>query len=48
MRWLQDLAIEAGGEQTAENLVKGRGISLILKKIDLDFKVGAGCKIVIE
>lgn len=38
MRWLQDLAIEAGGEQTAENLFKGRGISLILKKIDLDFK----------
>ncbi|PVG04893.1 hypothetical protein CPB86DRAFT_692692 [Serendipita vermifera] len=27
MRWLQDLAIEAGGEQTAENLFKGRGIS---------------------
>ncbi|CAG8682377.1 1216_t:CDS:2 [Acaulospora colombiana] len=39
MRWLQELAMEAGGEQTAEDLVKGRGISLILKKIDLDFKL---------
>ncbi|KAG8759331.1 hypothetical protein FRC14_006171 [Serendipita sp. 396] len=38
MRWLRELAIQADGEQAAENLVKGRGISLILKKIDLDFK----------
>lgn len=39
MRWLQELAAKAGGEKTAEDLLKGRGISLILKKIELDFKV---------
>jgi hypothetical protein len=39
MRWLQELAVKAGGEKAAENLLKGRGISLILKKTDLDFKV---------
>ncbi|KAG8835565.1 hypothetical protein FRC17_002485 [Serendipita sp. 399] len=39
MRWLKELAIQAGGEEAAENLVRGRGISLILKKIDLDFKL---------
>lgn len=39
MRWLQELAVKAGGEKTADDLLKGRGIGLILKKTDLDFKV---------
>ena len=39
MHWLQQLAIQAGGEQAAEALFKGRGISLILKKFDVDYKV---------
>ena len=39
MRWLQELATAAGGEQAAQDLLKARGIGLILKKIDVDFKV---------
>lgn len=39
MRWLQELALEAGGEQAAEKLLKGKGVSLILKKTEIDYKV---------
>lgn len=39
MRWLQELATTAGGEQAAQDLLKARGVGLILKKIDVDFKV---------
>ncbi|CAG7847042.1 SubName: Full=Uncharacterized protein {ECO:0000313/EMBL:CCA68223.1} [Serendipita indica DSM 11827] len=38
MRWLHEVALEVGGEQGARDLLQGKGISLILKKIDLDFK----------
>lgn len=38
MKWLQELAIRAGGEQAAQQLLAGRGIGLILKKFDVDFK----------
>ena len=41
MRWLQELATAAGGEQAAEDLLKARGVGLILKKIDLDYKVSS-------
>lgn len=39
MKWLKELATQAGGEQAAQDLLRGRGIGLILKKFDVDFKV---------
>ena len=38
MRWLHEIALEVGGEQGSRNLLQGRGISLILKKIEVNFK----------
>lgn len=40
MVWLRALAEQAGGESRAKLLLQGKGISMILKKIDIDFKVG--------
>lgn len=39
MKWLRELCQEAGGDEVAEKLLKGKGISLILKKAEVDYKV---------
>jgi hypothetical protein len=43
MRWLRELAQEAGGDEAAERLLKGKGVSLILKKAEIDYKVWLLC-----
>ena len=39
MQWLRNLAVIAGGEQRAKDLLEAKGISLILKSIDVKFRV---------
>ena len=39
MRWLRNLAIIAGGEQRAKDLLEAKGIGLILKSINVNFRV---------
>ena len=36
--WLSSLAHELGGPEKVDSMLKGRGISLILKRIAVDFK----------
>ncbi len=39
MQWLRKLAIIAGGEERAKDLLEAKGISLILKSINVNFRV---------
>lgn len=39
MQWLRNLALLAGGEQRAKDLLEAKGISLILKSINVNFRV---------
>jgi len=39
MQWLRKLALIAGGEQRAKDLLEAKGISLILKSINVNFRV---------
>jgi hypothetical protein len=39
MQWLRNLAVIVGGEQRAKDLLEAKGISLILKSIDVKFRV---------
>ena len=39
MQWLRNLALIAGGEQRAKDLLEAKGISLILKGINVNFRV---------
>jgi len=39
MQWLRKLAIIAGGEQRAKDLLEAKGIGLILKSISVNFRV---------
>jgi hypothetical protein len=40
MQWLRNLALIAGGEQRAKDLLEAKGISLILKSFNVNFRVG--------
>jgi hypothetical protein len=39
MQWLRKLALIAGGEQRAKDFLEAKGISLILKGINVNFRV---------
>lgn len=39
MQWLRKLATIAGGEERAKDLLEAKGISLILKSINVNFRV---------